>query len=857
MQAPLFRAAEAAATVGGVVRIALPVPIDSLFDYRVPEALAEHARPGHRALVPFSGRKLTGLIVETVADASPTDEHSSQQSSQHPDQQQDHQPSQHPGKLAAIERIVDDEPVVSVGMITLLREAARDFLCPVGLALNHALPPGASPRVVHHLGLTARGRTALEGGAVSGVAATALAALTGGPLTPATLARRVPGDAPPPLRDLLADGLLEKVNVEKSASVREASVRIATVAPDVDPVEVCENALGRAPRQAELLRRIAREGELPTRTLTSESTGNAGILRTLERRGFIRLVSRAAPRNVLGADIERDTALSLTPEQAAALEQISHAIEAGQASTLLLHGVTGSGKTEVYLRAIAHALARGQQALVLVPEITLTHQIVARLRARFGDELAVLHSGLRPSERLEQWQRLRRGDVPIAVGARSALFAPIERLGVIVVDEEHDGAYKNEEGFRYHARELAGRRAELASCPLILGSATPSLETRYAADKGEITRLVLARRIGGRPLPAVTIVDLEAERKKAPRGRKLILSRPLRQAMRETLDAGGQTILFLNRRGFSTSIYCFDCGVSERCSECDVALVYHATSHQLRCHYCDFAKPPPDRCGGCGAPDTALLGIGTERVEEDVRSFFPEARLARLDRDTAQRRGHTEAVLAALTARDVDILIGTQMVAKGHDFPGVQLVGVIAADLGLHMPDFRAAERTFQVLTQVAGRAGRASEPGRVILQTFVPEHYAIAPVSAHDFESFYAHELSQRAALHYPPFAKLCQIVVSGADEEETRAGAEQLATVGRARAAEDTPAGAQPTVELLGPAPSPLARLRGRYRYQLLIKGAEPVALERVVEELVARIAALPRALRASIDMSPGSML
>ncbi len=815
------------------MRVALPVPVDSLFDYAVPEALAQDARPGHRVLVAFSGRRLAGLIVEAVPDDAS---------------------GIAARELSSIERVLDKQPVVSLEMISLLSQAARDSLCPVGLALHHALPPGTSPRVVHRLGLTRRGRAALRDRLLDEAGHAALAALAAGPLTPATLARRLVG-APPPLRTLLRDGLLEKVRSDAGPRTREAHERVVSVTPGLDVEATCAEALGRAPRQAELLRTIARAGETPTRQLTAESSRNGGILRSLVRREFVALRERRAPGDVLGPPVQRDREPPLTAEQAAAFEHCARAIDEGRAETFLLQGVTGSGKTEVYLRSIAEALARGRQALVLVPEITLTHQIVARLRARFGDELAILHSGLRPHERLEQWQRLRRGEVPIAVGARSALFAPIDRLGVIIVDEEHDSAYKNEEGFRYHARDLAQRRARLAGCPLVLGSATPSLETRYAADRGELRRLVLARRIGGRPLPGVEMIDLVSERRKAPPGRKLILTRPLRRALTETLQAGGQSILFLNRRGFSTQIYCFDCGFAERCPSCDVALVYHATEQRLLCHYCDHSKPPPAVCGGCGAADTALLGIGTERVEEEVRSQFPEARLARLDRDTAARRGHTEAVLAGLAAREIDIVIGTQMIAKGHDFPGVQLVGVIAADLGLHLPDFRAAERTFQVLTQVAGRAGRAGTPGRVVLQTFVPDHYAIQPVRNHDYESFYARELEQRAELGYPPFARLCQVLVSGPDEEQTRKGIESLAAIAHPGASSDTDR--ENNIELLGPAPAPLARLRGRFRYQLLVKGPPTSTLDALMRRLADAGARLPKPLRTSVDVNPGNLL
>ncbi len=830
MQAPLFGAPQRARALP-VARIALPVPVDSLFDYDVPEELAEHARPGHRALVSFGGRRLTGVIVERL---EPRDA-----------------PEVRGKPRAALERIVDRTPVVSAQMLSLLTSAAHDLLCPVGLALSHALPPGSSPRIAESVQLTQQGRVALERGLVSGSARAALAALEHGPLGPAVLTRRA-GTRSDLVSTLARDGLLERLLVERSPSVREATERVVALAEETDVEKACATVLARAPRQAELLRRIASGGETPSRDI-----GAPALLRALRDRGLVRLWERKAVRRLLGPPVERVRELPLTPEQAAALGTITAAIEGGSHSTFLLHGVTGSGKTEVYLRAIATALARRRRALILVPEITLTHQILARLRARFGDDLALLHSSLRPSERLAQWQRLRRGEVSIAVGARSALFAPISDLGVIVLDEEHDSAYKNEEGFRYHARDLAIRRAKLAGCPVVLGSATPSLETRYASDTGDVQRLVLARRIGGRPLPSVQIVDLKVERARAPRGRKLILAAPLRRALRETLAAGHQSILFLNRRGFSTQIYCFDCGFAERCKDCDVALVYHATEGRLRCHYCDYCKAPEVVCGGCGAPDTALLGLGTERVEEEVRILFPDARLARLDRDTAARRGYTEAVLRGLQERKVDVLIGTQMVAKGHDFPGVQLVGVVAADLGLHMPDFRAAERTFQVLTQVAGRAGRAGTPGRVIVQTYLPDHYAIRPVVDHDYEAFYARELEHRAEVGYPPLAKLCQIVISGTDEQQTHAAAETLAQSARAASQRARDHQRDPPVAILGPSPAPLSRLRGRYRFQLLLKGGESAAHDRVVRVVASAATGLPAGIRAAVDAAPGSML
>jgi primosomal protein N' (replication factor Y) len=814
-----------------VARVALPVPIDALFDYAVPRELAERALPGCRTQVRFRGRHLTGVIVERAGS------------------------SRFRGRLRPIDKIVDPQPVLSAEMIAFLREAADDVLCPIGLALATAIPSGSAPRVEPGYAITPRGREALSTDAVRAGASAMLEALATRPRSAAALHRR--GERAE-LRELERDGLVVRRGVERAPAARPATERVVAVAPGIDIEGALRGEVARAPKQAALLRHLADRGATPAAALARDFPRAPALLRALVARGLVTATERSVPRQVLGASIEPTREISLTAEQTEALKPIVDAVRARRCESFLLHGVTGSGKTEIYLRAVAEALAQGRQALLLVPEITLTHQILARLRGRFGDEMALLHSGLSPGERLEQWQRLRSGSAPIAVGARSALFAPLEKLGVIAIDEEHDSAYKNEEGFRYHARELALRRAARARCPLILGSATPSLEMRFAADRGRLRRLVLSRRIGGRPLPAVTLVDLARERSRARRGEKVILSRPLRRAIADTLAGGGQTILFLNRRGFSTQIFCFECGFAERCANCDIALVYHSTEQRLRCHYCDFQAAPPETCSRCGAPGTALLGVGTERLEEEVRTHFPQARIARLDRDTARRRGFVEGVLRDLRAERIDILIGTQLVAKGHDYPGVRLVGVVVADTGLHLPDFRAAERTFQLLTQVAGRAGRDAAPGRVVVQTFAPEHYAIRPVLDHDYESFYSEELGHRAALGYPPFGQLLHALVSGADEEEARAAAQTLADTLRDlgyRGRDPTPPAG--TVEVLGPAPAPLARLRGRHRFQILVKGADGASVRRAAEILVKAAARLPDEIQASVDTHPVNML
>ena len=835
------------------MRVALPVPVDRLFDYRLPRAQAEPVATGQRVRVGFAGQPLVGVVVPGDWRAGD-------------DVAEDARPGA--GRaLAEIEAVIDEEPVVAEGLLRILADAAHELFAPIGLALAHALPPGSTPRLARPWALTDRGERALAQGAVEDRSRTLLEALARGAQTLHALRQRAPGRDPgPQLAELARDGLVERRVELRSARARVPTERLARLAPGVDVEVVARTRLARAPKQAALLERIAAAPTgLPTRPLAAMDRGANATLRALHARGLVLFTER--PRlDASETVLDGGERVELSADQEAALGPIRDAVKRQVAETFLLHGVTGSGKTEVYLRAIASALEQGRQALVLVPEITLTHQIVARVRARFGDEVAVLHSGLKPGERLAQWERLRAGETRVAVGARSALFAPLEELGLVVIDEEHDGAYKNEEGFRYHAADLAARRAVASGCPLILGSATPALETRHRADTGEIKRLSLPRRVGGRPLPAVEIVDLAREKKKQARGRKLILSKPLRSAIDATLADGGQTILFLNRRGFSTRIYCFQCGHAERCDDCDVALVFHAGDHVLRCHYCDATRPVPERCNGCGDPETALLGVGTERLEEEVGALFPNARTMRLDRDLAARRGHVESVLTALRDETVDIVIGTQMVAKGHDFPGVQLVGVVAADVGLHLPDFRAAERTFQLVTQVAGRAGRATRPGRVVVQTFVPDHYALAPVASHDYERFYREEVAHRQALGYPPFGRLARVVVHAEVEAHAREATEAIARAARDAVRGEAGGGggesgtdleAPGAVEVLGPSPAPIARLRGRFRFMCLFKSGDEPALRRACEATRDVARRLPREVQVALDARPINML
>ncbi len=536
-----------------------------------------------------------------------------------------------------------------------------------------------------------------------------------------------------------------------------------------------------------------------------------------------------------------------TTAQRTAIERLTGALDSEQPGAFLLHGVTGSGKTEVYLRAIAHARRQGKGSLLIVPEIALTPQLVSRFRARFGDAIAVLHSGLTPRERDRAWRKLRDGTLKLAVGARSALFAPIENLGVVVVDEEHDPSYKQEEGFRYHARDMALLRAHRAKALCILGSATPSMEAFRLAERGRIDLLSLPKRATANRLPSVELIDLKRNIR-GPSGSRW-LSAPLHRALEETLEAGEQAILFLNRRGFSPSLRCETCGAVAECPACSVALTEHRAEGKLRCHYCDHQRPPTNECPTCRAKGMFSAGIGTEQLEELVTNAFPEANVARLDRDSATNGRAIEDVLDKLRSGETNVLVGTQMVTKGHDIPGVTLVGVIMADQSLGFPDFRAGERTFQLLAQVAGRAGRGERPGRVLIQTFQPEHPSIVCASEHDYETFYQAELADRESLGYPPFGRAIAIRVDDGDENRARQSADRLAAEARRH-----PACRAGAVAVKGPAPAPLSKLRGRYRFRFLVVGPRRPLME--IRDHLASLLHRSRS-RVSLDMDPVSMM
>ena len=608
--------------------------------------------------------------------------------------------------------------------------------------------------------------------------------------------------------------------------------------------------LGTRQREALVLLAAAPAG-LAVSTLADRGIAAATVTR-LAQAGLLAIAHETVVRDPFAAHATAPdgdgAAPTLTAEQRAALDILEPLADAGGYRAALLKGVTGSGKTEIYLHMADRVRHLGRQALILVPEIALTPAVAGRVRARFGDRVAIQHSGLSEGERHDQWHRAREGSVDVVVGTRSAVFSPLENIGLVVVDEEHDGSYKQDDVPRYHGRDVAVMRAKQQGALVVLGSATPSLESFHNAVRGRYTLVSLERRVADRPMAAVHVVNMRDEWAEA--GAEVILSRTLVDGISRRLEAGEQALVLLNRRGISSAVLCRQCGGTVECPHCSVSMTVHGSGQRARarCHYCDYACAVPLVCPTCAAPYMEHLGFGTERLELDLRERFPDARIGRVDRDTVGTRGSLTALLAQFGRREIDVLVGTQMIAKGHDFPFVTLVGVVSADVGLGLPDFRAAERTFQLITQVVGRAGRGERLGEACVQTLFPTHYAVRCGCAQDYDSFVAKELEFRAALRYPPVTAMINVVVRGPSLDEALGAARQLAA--RVRAS----LGASGIV-LLGPAPAPIAKLRGEHRAQFFLKGGDRALMK---DALRASLAALPAvARRAAVDVDPVSML
>jgi primosomal protein N' (replication factor Y) len=797
--------------------VALPLPLASSYTYRIPETLADRVAPGARVVVPVRRRELIGIVLETDA----------------------------PAPEAAAREILaapDDLPAVPEGLLATARWMAEYYGSPIGLTLKAMLPAGlwGESQVV---AVRASGRWK-----IGGVAGEVLAELE----------ERGGQAAVPLLERVLKRPVWDAVH--RLASVGALSLRVEP--PDTTGATATERVVaihGEPPtllERATLFKRRARRRELyealeslggsaHVRHVVEQLGFGEAVIRGLVSQGLAKLTTAERVRDPFGDSPGTPPPATLTPAQTEAVEAIE-SLAPGAAA--LLFGVTGSGKTLVYLEAVKRVLARGRGAIVLVPEIGLTPQTVSRLRGAFGDEVAVLHSALSDGERADAWRLLRRGERRVAVGARSAIFAPVRDLGIVVVDEEHEASYKNGEAPRYLTRDVAAVRAHLEGAALVLGSATPSLEAMARA--GDRLRLLrLPERIGARPLPPVEIVDLRVAPKVAGTG-PVAWSVALDEAITGTLARKEQALLLLNRRGYAAFLQCPDCGEVWQCRRCTISLTVHRAPPGLRCHYCGYEEPLPLTCRNCANPVQQMRGVGTQQLEQVLAERYPGARVARMDLDTTSTKWSHQRILGSVERGEVDLLIGTQMIAKGLDFPNVTLVGAVDADTGLYLPDFRAAERTFQLLAQVAGRAGRGPKGGRVIVQTRHPQHHALVWSARHDVEGFLREELELRRAPPYPPEVHLVNLVVSGEDEALTAGRTAELADWCNALVARHGL-----PVMVLGPAPCPLARIKERWRWHVLLKGPQEV-LGRIVRYAARR---LPRAgkTRIVIDRDPVSLL
>ncbi|MGD0224281.1 MAG: primosomal protein N' [Terriglobia bacterium] len=789
-----------------LVEIAVMAAIRNTLTYLVPDSLT--IQPGQRVQVPLATRKATGIVLRSGSTLPPGIQ------------------------ARPILRVLDDEPVLSMELLDLGLWIADYYVAPIGEVFRAMLPLRSSTRRARTVRLSAVGQQRLQ----------EINQASEEPATPEGdllnyLAMRGSASVQV-LRQRFSEAFLQALKekwvvveeVERERTQRQVyTVRVAGPVP--------EKPLRLSPVAKRILEALGAEGTAADhRELLQTARADLAALKRLSASGLIELEpSKAERRSALqtqesfppdDAWVEADSSLVLTSAQSTVLNDLTKQLESGQFQTVLLHGVTGSGKTEVYLRLIARCLEIGRTALALVPEIALTPSVQAQFLARFGPKVALLHSALSENERHEEWWRIRHDEAQVVLGTRSAIFAPLANLGLVIIDEEHDTSYKQEETPRYHGRDVAVVRARLAGALAVLGSATPSLESYWNAREGKYRLALLPERVEGRKLADVEIVDMRQEFRETHT--QIPVSRRLHQEIEAQISSQKQTMILLNRRGYSWFLLCRSCGQTQRCVNCSISLTYHRREHRLICHYCGYSAPVPSRCPNCDSEHLHYVGEGTEKVEKKFAELFPGARVARLDRDVARRQGQFQRILDDFRRGKIDLLVGTQLIAKGHDFPGVTLVGVVSADIGLGLPDFRSAERTFQLLTQAAGRAGRGESPGRVLVQTFFPDHYAIRMAAEQNYEAFFDKEMLFRRMMHYPPVTALANVIAQGSKLEQAAQVAKHVGDflIPLEKSTED--------LKILGPTPAPLAKLEGRFRIQFLMKCTSRAHLSNILQRL-----------------------
>lgn len=773
-----------------VARVIVDVPasvVNQTFDYDIPEAFQTMLKPGMRVIIPFGPRKITGFVIERKAESTID-------------------------KLKSIIDVLDMTPVLTPELLRLGKWLANQTLSLYITTYQAMLPQVLKAKYSKHI---VRGNKEQIS-----------------PMLEHYFANKtsLPFDE---VIQLFGYRTLQTYIENGDVSVQyevtsQATKRYQTMMIPASQ-SILENALTEIPKQATKQQAIIEfflehHSPIEQSTLYRVLSTNRSQLKPLFEKGYVTEEKTEIYRNPYEGTFPKTENLPLTEEQTIAIEPILETMKAETARTFLLHGVTGSGKTEIYLQSIEQVIANGKEAIVLVPEIALTPQMVHRFKGRFGAEVAVLHSALSVGEKYDEWRKIQRKEVKVVVGARSAIFAPFENLGIIIIDEEHETTYKQEENPRYHARDVAIKRSKYNYCPVVLGSATPTLESYARASKGVYKLLTLSKRTNEQAMPFVEVVDMRNE---LHAGNRTMFSRMLVDKVKERIAQKEQIVLLLNRRGFSTFALCRDCGHVEECPHCDISLTYHKGVNRLKCHYCAYEQPMPTTCPACESDLIRFFGTGTERVEEELTKVIPEARIIRMDVDTTRRKGAHERLLRQFEQQEADILLGTQMIAKGLDFENVSLVGVLAADSMLHLPDFRSSEKTFQLITQVSGRAGRHELTGEVIVQTYTPDHYSIELASQYNYLAFYEHEMRIRHSFLYPPYVFLFLITISHEQEGKVYDVGQRIRRMLEQRL--------QPNSYMLGPTPSPIARIKNRYRYQIMVKYRHEPYIQEVLQEVL----------------------
>jgi len=797
-----------------VAKVIVDVPAkqtDRPFDYLIPPSLEEVIQPGMRVVVPFGPRKVQG-IVESLEETSTFK------------------------SLKKISEPMDIIPVLNEELLSLGDWLSHSTLCYKISAYQAMLPPALKAKYERKVKKIAGKDGQMESSILS-LFQDKDEVLWEDALKAVSLSI---------LQKEVKKGTIEIVYEVKSRGQKKKVKHIYSLLNKEQLENYVETLNKNATKQQQLITYFIHHPEpVEQRKLLGTLGISTAAIKGLVEKGVLGEMEREVYRDPFQErEFKKTTSLTLTNDQAQALSPIQNAVQADTHEVFLLYGVTGSGKTEVYLQSIEKVLAKGEEAIVLVPEIALTPQMVNRFKGRFGDQVAVLHSGLSVGEKYDEWRKIQRNEVSVVVGARSAIFAPFTNLGIIIIDEEHEATYKQEENPRYHARDVAIQRGIKHKCPVVLGSATPSLESFARAQKGVYTLLSLPNRMNNQALPSVEIVDMREELRN---GNRSMFSGVLMEKLKDRLEKKEQTVLFLNKRGHSSFVMCRDCGYVVKCPNCEISLTYHRFQNQMKCHYCGYETYTPTVCDECNSEHIRYFGTGTQKVEEELAKILPEARVIRMDVDTTSRKGSHEKLLSKFQEGEADILLGTQMIAKGLDFPRITLVGVLSADTMLHLPDFRSSEKTFQLLTQVSGRAGRHELKGEVVFQTYTPEHYSIMLASQQDYDQFYQTEMLIRRQHAYPPYYFLTMITISHEELMKVVSIAEKITNIVRHRLS--------PKTVILGPVASPISRIKNRYRYQCLIKYKHEPQLEEVLKSILDHYQTeiSSNGLQISIDVNP----